>query len=103
MMKLLSKIQTLEAQKSLLVEVVKSKELLESKIVSSLQPKIGREFNKITIENKKQKILLETRRKLIKLAIEEKDMELSECSVEFDRTKQEYTERNEDSEQFMQN
>ena len=38
----------------------------------------------------------------MKLAIEEKDMELSECSVEFDRMKQEYTERNEDSEQFLQ-
>ena len=42
MMKLLSKIQTLEAQKALLGETVKHKELLESKIVSSLQPKIGR-------------------------------------------------------------
>ena len=55
MMKLLSKIQTLEAQKSLLVEVDRNKDLLESKIVPSLQPKIGREFDKFSLENKKQK------------------------------------------------
>ena len=36
------------------------------------------------------------------LAIEEKDIELSGCSAEFNRIKQEYTERNEDSERFLQ-
>ena len=45
MMKLLGKIQTLEAQKSLLIETSNNKDLLVSKIISSLQPRIGKRFS----------------------------------------------------------
>ena len=102
MMKLLSKIQSLDAQKALLGETVKHKELLESKIVSSLQPKVGRKFDQVELETRKQRILIETRKKLIMLAIEEKELELSKCSEEFDKKKREYTEINENSVQFLQ-
>ena len=67
MVKLLSKIQTLEAQKSLLGETLNRKELLDSKIISSLQPRVGKNFENIDIEQRKQTILRETRKKLILL------------------------------------
>ena len=41
-MKLLSKIQMHEAQKTLLFETLNTKTLLESKVISSLQPSVGR-------------------------------------------------------------
>ena len=56
MVKLLTKIQTLEAQKSLLSVTINKKELLNSKIISSLQPKIGKRFENPEIERKKAKI-----------------------------------------------
>ena len=63
MVKLLTKIQTLEAQKSLLSVTINKKELLNSKIISSLQPKIEKRFENPEIERKKAKILQETRKK----------------------------------------
>ena len=87
MMKLLSKIQTLEAQKALLSETVKRKDLLESKIISSLQPKVGRTFENISMESRKQKILSDARKNLIALAIEDKEVELLHLNMEFEQKK----------------
>ena len=94
MMKLLSKIHIHEAQKSLLSETLKSKVLLDSKIISSLHPKVGRTFSNMDIENRKNKILGDARKKLIMLALEEKEKELQEQTDEFNRSKQLYTENN---------
>ena len=69
MMKLLSKIQTLEAQKSLLTETINQKELLDSNIISSLQPRVGKEFPSIEIAQRKQSILRETRKNRLKYVI----------------------------------
>ena len=63
MVKLLTKNQTLEAQKSLLSVTINKKEPLNSKIMTSLQPKIGKLFENPEIERKKAKILQETRKK----------------------------------------
>ena len=101
MMKLLGKIQTLIAQKSLLVETVNRIELLGSKIISSLQPKIGKVFLNMDVETRKHNILSDTRKKLITLAIEDKDIELSQVSAEFDRLKGEYIATNVDSNTFL--
>ena len=83
MVKLLSKIQTLEAQKSLLGETLNRKELLDSKIISSLQPRVGKNFENIDIEQRKQTILREARKKLIRLAIDEKETELQRSNEHF--------------------
>ena len=53
MMKILEKIQKCEAQKHLLETTLKNQRLLNSRILSSLQPKIGRTFDYEDIENKK--------------------------------------------------
>ena len=101
MVKLLNKIQTLEAQKSLLSETIRQKELLESKMISSLQPKVGKVFENFGIENRKQKILSETRKKLITLAIEEKEGELHKMNEEFNKKKAEYTANNGNPDSFL--
>ena len=102
MVKLLNKIQTLEAQKSLLSETIRQKELLESKIISSLQPKVGKVFENFDVENRKQKILSETRKKLIMLAIEDKEVELHKLNEEFNRKKADYTANNGNPDSFLQ-
>ena len=63
MMKLLSKIQMHEAQKTLLSETINNRTLLESKIISSLQPSVGRTFMNESLENRKKILLLNTRMK----------------------------------------
>ena len=102
MMKLLSKIQTLEAQKSLLSETVKSKKLLGSKIISSLQPKVGKSFVNRDIEIRKQQILEDSRKKLMMLAIEEKNEELNQIQEEFSQAKEEYVSTNVSPDVFLQ-
>lgn len=101
MMKLLSKIQTLEAQKSLLEETIKKKVLLNSKIISSLQPKVGKQFVNTDIELRKQRILADTRKKLILLAIDEKEIELQQSQHQFDQMKVDYISNNENPDQFL--
>ena len=87
LMKLLSKIHVQEAQKNLLSETLNKKELLQSKILSSLQPKIGRDFQNTEMNVRKTKILEEARKKLIRLAIEEKESELRKYTDEYNRKK----------------
>ena len=101
-MKLLTKIQTFEAQKSLLSETVSKKELLESKIISSLQPKVGKFFENPSMESRKQKVLKETRKKLIMLALEEKEVELHRLNEEFEQKRTEYTANSENPSSFLQ-
>ena len=101
-MKLLTKIQTFEAQKSLLSETVSKKELLESKIISSLQPKVGKFFENPSMESRKQKVLKETRKKLIMLALEEKEVELHRLNEEFEQKRTEYTTNSENPSSFLQ-
>ena len=96
LMKLLSKIHVQEAQKNLLLETLNKKELLQSKILSSLQPKIGRDFQNTEMNVRKTKILEEARKKLIRLAIEEKESELRKYTVEYNQRKQELLENSED-------
>ena len=75
---------------------------MNSKIISSLQPKVGKIFENHTIESRKMKILNETRKKLIMLAIEEKEVELHQVREEFEKKKAEYTDINENPEVFLQ-
>ncbi len=102
MMKLLSKLQTLEAQKSLLCETVRNRELLESKIISSLHPRVGKTFTHRETEMRKQKILSDTRKKLIALAIEDKENEITHISTEFNQRKTVYTENSSNPTVFLQ-
>ena len=76
MMKILDKIQRIEAQKHLLETTLKEQRLLQSRILSSLQPKVGREFNFEDLENRKKESLKKLRQELLNIAVEEKNREL---------------------------
>ncbi len=102
MMKLRDRIQMHEAQKSLLVETLKTKDLLNSKIISSLQPSVGRKFLHDSLESRKLDLLSNTRKKLLQLAIEEKDLELQKLNEQFSNMKQSYVERSQNPTSFLQ-
>ena len=53
MMKMLNRIQSCEAQKHLLETTLTNNQLLNSKIISSLQPNIGKEFKYPDLETRK--------------------------------------------------
>ena len=76
MMGILNKIQRNEAQKHLLETTLKEQRLLRSRILSSLQPKIGREFNYEDLESRKKEKLVDLKRELLNIAVEEKNREL---------------------------
>ena len=76
MMGILNKIQRNEAQKHLLETTLKEQRLLRSRILSSLQPKIGREFNYEDLESRKKEKLVDLKRELLNIAVEEKNSEL---------------------------
>ena len=101
MMKLLSKIQMHEAQKTFLSETINNRTLLESKVISSLQPSVGRMFTHENLENRKKSLLLNTRKKLMQLAIEEKDLELVRLNSEFDELKKSFLQQNENTTPFL--
>ena len=82
-------------------ETVKTKDLLESKILSSLQPRIGKQFTIPKLEIRKKKLIKELRKKLIYIAIEEKESELEEVNKQFDQMKQNYIQKNQNANQFM--
>ena len=88
LMKLLNKIHVHEAQLKLLEETMKNDNLLESRILSSLQPKVGREFAINELENQKLIILKNTREQLISLAVKEKETLLCQLNAEFNTKKQ---------------
>ena len=86
LMKLLSKIHVHEAQLNLLKETMKDNNLLDSNVLSSLQPKIGREFSNNELEAQKHTILRNTRKQLLTLAIKEKEVVLDQLNNEFNPT-----------------
>ncbi len=83
MMKVLNKMQKNEAQKNLLETTLMNNTLLKSRILSSLQPKIGRNFNYDDLEKQKEEKLVEFRRELLTIAIEEKNRELQTLKTQF--------------------
>ena len=89
LMKFLNKIHVHEAQLNLLQETMNNNTLLSSKILSSIQPKVGKEFLNIEVENQKQRILLNTRKQLIKLAIKDKEKNLQQLNSSFNEKKEE--------------
>ena len=76
MMKLLDKILKSEAQKSLLETTLMNDKLLHSRILSSLQPKIGRKFNDDDLEKRKEEKISQLRKEILEIAIEEKNRDL---------------------------
>ena len=74
---------------------------MNTKIIPSLRPKVGKQFESTEIDRRKQKILQETRKKLIKLAIEEKDIELLKTNGQFEQIKQQYILNSENSNIFF--
>ena len=101
LMKLLNKIHVHEAQLKLLQETMKDSNLLESKILSSLQPKVGREFTNNEFENEKMNILKNTRKQLITLAVRDKESVLSQLNVEFSAKKEEILRTSETSNETL--
>ena len=87
---LLGKIQKKESQLKLLEETQKSTHLLHSKIISSIQPKVGIKFNQIDLEEKKNQLLANLRKELLLVAIQEKKRELSIYTTEFETKKKQY-------------
>ena len=76
MRKLLDKIQKSEAQKNLLETTLMNNTLLHSRILSSLQPKIGRKFIFDDLEKQKEEKLTKLRKELLEIAIEERKRDL---------------------------
>ena len=76
LLKAISKIHTLEAQEKLIVLVKDNPQLLESKILSSLQPRIGKQFSYQDLESSKKTLLTNVRRQLLELAAEERKRDL---------------------------
>ena len=72
LLKVISKIHTIESQEKLISLVKDNTQLLQSKILSSIQPKISKEFSYIDLENNKKTLLINVRKQLLKLAAEER-------------------------------
>ena len=72
LMKILEKIQKNEAQQMLLETTLNNITLLQSRILSSLQPKIGKHFQYEDLERKRNEKLKEVRKELLQIAVEEK-------------------------------
>ena len=83
LMKLLNKVHVHEAQLNLLQQTISNDTLLRSKILSSIQPKVGRKFSNSLIENQKQRILLNARKQLLKLAIKDIEATLQQGELWF--------------------
>ena len=83
MTKILKKMQMNEAQKNLLQTTLMNETLLKSKIISSLQPKIGKKFEYEDLEKQKEEKLVEFRKELLAIAIEERNRELQTLKSKF--------------------
>ena len=70
-------------------------------MISSLQPKVGRTFSHVEFENRKLKLLEDTRKNLIRIAIEEKDKELCQTNEQFSIMKQAYIDANQNHNEFL--
>ena len=80
-LEIINNIHTIEAQEKLLLLVKDSRQLLESRIIPSLHPKVGREFAYNDLENKKKTLLINVREQLLELAAEERKRELSNATI----------------------
>ena len=100
-MKLLNRIHGLEAQYNLLLKTMQNNNLLDSKILSSIQPKIGKEFTNIEADSQKRIVLRNTRKQLITIAIKEKEHELHEKNEEFNTRKETYVNSLENADTFL--
>ena len=76
LLKVINKIHTVEAQGKLISLVKDNNQLLESPILSSIQPRIGKEFNYSDLENNKNTLLVTVRKQLLELAVEERRRDL---------------------------
>ena len=101
MMKLLHKIQMNEAQKTLLTETMNNQNLLASKIISSLNPRVGRIFADNGLEYRKKQLLENTRKKLLSLALEEKEIEIRRFSLQLEEKKNEYVTNHNNAKEFL--
>ena len=70
LLSIINKIHTIEAQEKLLLLVKDNRQLLQSRIVPSLQPQVGRIFNYNDLETRKKALLLDIREQLLELALE---------------------------------
>ena len=70
LLSIINKIHTIEAQEKLLLLVKDNRQLLQSRIVPSLQPKVGRIFSYNDLETRKKALLLDIREQLLELALE---------------------------------
>ena len=61
---------------------------IKSRIISSLQPKVGKLFNYEDLERKKEEKLEEIRKELISIAIEEKDRDVQSLKTQLNAEKE---------------
>ena len=83
LLKIISKIRTIEAQDKLILLVKDNPQLLESKILSSLQPKVGKQFSYADLESSKKTLLVNVRKQLLELAAEERKRDLKNMENKF--------------------
>ena len=92
LMQLLGKIQRKESQLKLLQMTVHDNELLHSKIVSSVQPKIGMMFMHDDLEERKVELMNKLRKDILQLSVEEKHKEITTLKSEFKSKRKTYDE-----------
>ena len=76
LLKIVAKIHTIEAQEKLILLVKDNEHLIKSKILSSLQPKVGKQFIYGDLEDSKRTLLVNARKQLLELAAEERRRDL---------------------------
>ena len=82
MMKILEKMQKNQAQKHLLETTLMNNKLLQSRILSSLQPSIGRQFSYEDLEQQKNEQLTKMRKELLTIAIEERNRDIKSLQTQ---------------------
>ena len=71
LIKAVTSVATKSCQFKLLKSVIESEDLIRSKIISSIQPTIGREFKFNDIQSKAEEILIACRKRLLNLSVTE--------------------------------
>ena len=77
LLKIISKVHMIEAQENLILLVKDNEQLFKSKILSSLQRKVGKSFGYADLESNKRTLLLDVRKQLLELAAEERKRDLA--------------------------
>ena len=94
MMKTLEKLQRNQAQKILLETILMNNTLLQSRILSCLQPKIEKHFNYEHPERRRNDKLAEIRKELLTIAVEEKNRDLQTLKAKMIKEKEDLKEVN---------